>query len=75
MVLPPIQLVYAHVAPQQALPNQFGDELDMSHVDYAVLDHKKLVTQVESVKLKKQGTVLQSWTYGCCEFEFSLLVG
>ena len=53
-----LQLVYAHVAPQQALSNQFGDELDMLHVDYAVLDHEKLVTKVELVKLEKKGTVL-----------------
>ena len=60
MVSTHLQLVYAHVAPQQALTSQSGDELDMSHVDYAVLDHGKLVTTVELVKFEKKGTVLQS---------------
>ena len=61
MVSMHLQPVYALVAPQQALSNQFGDELDMLHVDYAVLDHEKLVTKVESVELEKKGiTVLQN---------------
>ena len=52
--------MYAYLAPQQALTSQLGDELDMLHVDYAVLDHEKLVTKVESIKLEKKGSVLQS---------------
>ena len=58
-----LQPVYAQVVPQQALPNQFGNKLDMFiSVDYAVLDHEKLVTnlKVESVELEKKGIVLQS---------------
>ena len=46
--------MYAHVAPQQALPNQVGDKF--IPVNYAVLDLKKLVTDLnESVELEKKG--------------------
>ena len=53
--------MYAHVTPQEALTNQSEDELDtFIPVDYAVIDHEKLVTnlKVESVQLEKEGTVL-----------------
>ena len=47
--------MYAHVAPQQALSR---DKLDTYiPVDYAVIDHEKLVPKVK-VKLKKEGAVL-----------------
>ena len=53
--------MYAHVAPQQALPNQVGDKF--IPVNYAVLDLEKLVTDLnESVELEKKGTVLQALT-------------
>ena len=50
--------MYAQVAPQQALSNQVGDKF--IPVDYAILDHEKLVTnlKVESVELEKKGIVL-----------------
>ena len=51
--------MYAHVAPQQALPNQVGDKFIA--VNYAVLDHEKMITDLnETVELEKKGTVLHS---------------